>query len=161
MKLVKIDDKKIGLFVLLPKGPYAVDIVSSLGILAPRDPISIGLLNGALKDDCNWHLLVKHWAYLRSPLKRLARTATANPDHPCLVLQPITGDLHPGHAAAPIVAIEITDIETLEGHDPTGRRAMERQFMSPSVASSLQTTGGETSRVFECPRSIKADSQRR
>jgi hypothetical protein len=32
----------------------------------------------------------------------------------------------------PIIAIEIEDIDTLEELDPTGRRAMERQFLRPA-----------------------------
>ncbi|MDI4239395.1 hypothetical protein OZ411_42145 [Bradyrhizobium sp. Arg237L] len=31
----------------------------------------------------NWSLIVKHWAYLRSRLKRLANIGTANPGHSC------------------------------------------------------------------------------
>jgi hypothetical protein len=88
MKLVKITDEKIGLFVLLSKGPYAIDIANSLGVFAPHDPLPNGLLNGVLKDGCNWSLLVKHWAHLRSPLEKLARIAMTNPDHPHLVLEP-------------------------------------------------------------------------
>jgi hypothetical protein len=132
MKLVKMPDGNVGLFVPLPKGPYVIDIVNSLGVFVPHDPLSNGLLNGVLKDGCNWYLLVNHWAHLRWPLKKLARIATANPDHPSLVLQPMTDDFRLSNAADPIVAIEITDIETFEECDPTGRHAMARQCTSPS-----------------------------
>jgi hypothetical protein len=88
MKLIRLRDGKLGLVVLLPAGPHLVDIASSLGVFAPHDALSIGLLNGALKDGCNWSLLVKHWALLRSPLKKLAWIALTSPDHPHLVLQP-------------------------------------------------------------------------
>ena len=140
MKLVKMTDGKGGLFVSLPKGPYAIDIVNSLGVFVPHDPLSNGLLNGVLKDGCNWYLLVNHWAHLRWPLKKLARIATANPDHPSLVLQPMTDDFRLSNAADPIVAIEITDIETFEECDPTGRHAMARQFTSPSDSAAPQNT---------------------
>jgi hypothetical protein len=130
MKVVKMADEKIGLVVLLPNGAHAIDIASSLGVFSD-DPLSNGLLNGVLKDGHDWSLLVKHWAHLRSPLKRLQNAAARNPDHPCLVLHPLKELPRTASAGNPIVAIEITDIETVEEQDPTGRRAMERQFMRP------------------------------
>ena len=131
MKLIKTNNNQVGLFVLLPQGAYAIDILRSLGVFALHDPLANGLLNGVLKGGCNWSLIVNHWAHLRWPLQKLARAAMVNPDHPNLVLQPITDDLETGDASNPIVAIDITDIESLEERDPTGRRAMERQFMRP------------------------------
>jgi hypothetical protein len=86
MKLVRMDGDRIGLFVLLPKGPYAIDIANSLGVF-PHDPLSNGLLNGALKDGHDWSIIVKHWVHLRWPLKKLLSIAMANPDTPRLVLQ--------------------------------------------------------------------------
>ena len=163
MKLVKMTNEKIGLFVLLPKGPHAIDIADSLGVFAPHDPLSNGLLNGAVKDGCHWSLLIKHWAHLRSPLKKLARIAEANPDHPQLVLRPVTDDLRSEHATDPIVAIDITDIESFEGWDPTGRRAMERQFMPVPDNGLLQatTTVAETARVIEFSPANKGNTSRR
>jgi hypothetical protein len=101
MKLVKIADEKIGLFVLLPKGGYAIDIASSLGVFS-HDPLSIGLLKGVLKDGHHWSLLVNHWAHLRSPLKKLQNVALKSPDHPCLVLQSLTDGPGMASAANPI-----------------------------------------------------------
>jgi len=164
MKLVKITDEKIGLFVLLSKGPYAIDIANSLGVFAPHDPLPNGLLNGVLKDGCNWSLLVKHWAHLRSPLEKLARIAMTNPDHPHLVLEPLTHELKAGNAANPIVAIDITDIESFEEHDPTGRRAMERQFMPPPDNGLLRNatpTVTETAQVINFSAPGKGDAPRR
>ena len=149
MKLVRMADGKIGLFVLLPKGAYAIDIASSLGVFS-SDPLSSGLLNGVLKDGHHWSLLVNHWAHLRSPLKRLQNTALRNPDHPCLVLQPLTDGPRTASAANPIIAIEITDAETFEEQDPTGRRAMERQFMPPPENQSpIGSTATETAQVID------------
>lgn len=140
MKLVRMNDAKIGLLVLLAEGPHVIDIANSLGVFAPHDPLSNGLLNGAFKDGGDWSLIVKHWAHLRPPLKRLAGIATAVPDHPNLVLRPFAEQLQVGDAADPIVAIDITGTECLEEHDPTGRRAMERQFMAlPDVATRPDT----------------------
>jgi hypothetical protein len=131
MKLVKIADEKIGLVVLLPKGEYAIDIASSLGVLS-HDPLSIGLLNGVLKDGHHWSLLVNHWANLRWPLKKLENIALRTPDHPSLVLRPLTDGPGTASAANPIIAIEITGVETFEEQDPTGRRAMKLQFIQPA-----------------------------
>jgi hypothetical protein len=66
MKLVRMADGKIGLFVLLAKGAYAIDIASSLGVFS-QDPLSNGLLNGVLKDGHHWSLLVNHWATCARP----------------------------------------------------------------------------------------------
>jgi hypothetical protein len=128
MKLVRMSEEKVGLLVPLPSGLHVIDIANSLGVFAPHDPLSNGLLNGALKDGCNWSLIVKHWGHLRSPLNRLANIATATPDHPCLAMQPLTEQLQIKDAIDQIVAIDITDTERLEEQDPTGRRAMARQF---------------------------------
>lgn len=88
MKLVSMDGGRIGLFVMLPKGPHAIDIANSLGVL-PHDPLSNGLLNGALKDGHDWSIIVKHWVHLRGPLNKLLSVAQANPDTPRLVFQPL------------------------------------------------------------------------
>jgi hypothetical protein len=113
-KLVRMSKQKVGLLVLLPTGLHVIDIANSLGVFAPHDPLSNGLLNGALKDGCNWSLIVKHWAHLRSPLKRLANVATANPGHSCLVMQPFTEQFRTEDGTDQILAIDITDTERLE-----------------------------------------------
>ena len=160
MKLVKIADEKIGLFVLLPKGGYAIDIASSLGVFS-HDPLSIGLLKGVLKDGHHWSLLVNHWAHLRSPLKKLQNVALKSPDHPCLVLQSLVDGPGMATAANPIIAIEITDIGTFEEQDPTGRRAMERQFMSPPESRAARgSMATETAQVIDFSSS-RSDSSRR
>jgi hypothetical protein len=149
MKLIKMPNEKIGLFVLLPKGAYAIDIAASLSVFS-HDPLSNGLLNGALKDGPDWSRLVKHWAHLRLPLNKLEAIALRSPDYPGLVLQSLTGGTQAASAADPIIAIEITDIEILEEQDPTGRRAMERQFMpSPEIRSPCDSPAAETAQVIE------------
>jgi hypothetical protein len=144
MKLIKIKDEKLGLFVLLPGGPHVIDVAASLSVFAPHDPLSNGLLNGVLKDGCNWTLIVKHWPHLRSPLKKLARIAATNPGHPQLVAVPFSDEPHTGDAANPIVALDITDIESFEALDPTGRRAMERQFMNRPEAEANEGIAAAT-----------------
>lgn len=160
MKFVKIADEKIGLFVLSPKGAYVIDIASSLGVLS-HDPLSIGLLKGVLKDGHHWSLLVNHWAHLRWPLKKLQNTALSSPDHPCLVLQTLMDGPGTASAANPIIAIEITDIETFEEQDPTGRRAMERQFMPPPESQLARgPTATETAQVIDFSSSRGGSSRR-
>jgi hypothetical protein len=149
MKLIRTADQKIGLFVRLPKGPHVIDIIGSLGVFE-HDPLSNGLLNGALKGGCDWFLIVEHWAYLRSPLKKLMSIAKANPEHPRLVLQPIKDSLETrdiiaieitDDAVHPIIAIGTTEMETLEECDPACRPAMERRFdLPPDSALPKDTT---------------------
>jgi hypothetical protein len=163
MKLIRLNNGQVGLLVLLPKGAYAIDILRSLGAFVPHDPLANGLLNGVLKGGCNWSLILNHWAHLRWPLKKLARTAMVNPDHPNLILQPITDDLQTRDASNPIVAIDITDIESFEERDPTGRRAMERQFMPPPEAGLQQDTteSTETAEVIDFSTAKKAGPSRK
>jgi hypothetical protein len=49
MKLVSFDGGKTGLMVQLASGPYVIDVIGSLGVFSPDDPISQGVLNGILK----------------------------------------------------------------------------------------------------------------
>ena len=149
MKLVRMDGDRIGLFVLLPKGPYAIDIANSLGIF-PHDPLSNGLLNGAMKDGHDWSIIVKHWGHLRWPLKKLQSIALANPDTPRLVLQPLVDAMGTASATNPIIAIEVTDIESIEEHDPTGRHAMHMQLaLPPRNEAARQSAADETVRVID------------
>jgi hypothetical protein len=159
MKLVKLADGKIGIFVQLPNGEYAIDIASNLGFFF-HEPLSYSVLNGALKEGLDWSLLVKHWAYLRAPLKQLHKIAVTSSNH-YLVLQCLTGAPRTASAINPIVAIEITDAETFEEQDPTGRPAMERQFMPPpEIGSPRGSTATETAQVIDFS-SIRGDSSGR
>jgi hypothetical protein len=132
MKLVRINGGAIGLLVDLPAGPHVIDLAKSLGVLAGHDLVSGGLINGALKERSAWGALVANWQYLRSPLAGMARIATANPDHPCIVLHPFA-DIRQSRDAKGIVALDITDASDLESPDPTGRLVMARQFAEPKV----------------------------
>lgn len=128
MKLVRMEGKRIGLLVQLPTGPHTIDIVNSLGIFAVHDPLSGGILNGALKEQCSWTALVNHWHYLHKPLELLARTALNHPDDPRLAIQPFAQERQTTAQLHGIVAIDITDAADLKSHDPTGRLVMARQF---------------------------------
>ena len=86
MKLVRFDGGKTGLMVQLASGPHVIDVIGSLGVLSPDDPISQGILNGILKDKGSWAPLIEHWEQARIGLRRLASLALANPDRPRLVI---------------------------------------------------------------------------
>ena len=131
MKLARMTDDIIGLVVALPNGPHIVDIAKSVGVFAPHDPLSNGLLNGAFKDGGDWPSIVKHWAQLQWPLRRLAFIAETCPGHPCLAIQAFADRSVKGESVSSIVAIDITDRQPREERDPTGRRAMEQQFEAP------------------------------
>jgi hypothetical protein len=61
MKLVRFDGGKTGLMVQLAAGLHVIDVIGSLGVLSPDDPVSHGILNGILKDKGNWAPLIAHW----------------------------------------------------------------------------------------------------
>ena len=141
MKLVRFDGGKTGLMVQFASGPHVIDVIGSLGALAPDDPISQGILNGILKDKGSWAPLIEHWEQARTGLRRLASLASANPDRPPLVI------CHADEArlALPlgnprgIVTLDIAESSEV-GQDPTGREAMARQFEVPSPAETQVTT---------------------
>ena len=85
MKLVRFDGGKTGLMVRLASGPHVIDVIGSLGVLSPDDPISQGI-NGILKDKGSWAPLIEHWEQARIGLRRLVSLALANPDRPHLVI---------------------------------------------------------------------------
>ena len=78
MKLIRFDGNKTGLVVELASGTHVVDVVASIGALAPEDPISHGVLNGLLKDNGSWAQLIQHWGMARMGLRRLAVLAQAS-----------------------------------------------------------------------------------
>lgn len=141
MKLVRFDSGKTGLMVQLAPGPHVIDVIGSLGVLSPDDPISQGILNGILKDKGNWAPLIAHWEQARVGLRRLASLALANPDRPHLVIcradevSPVLLLRNPGG----IVILDIVESGEV-AQDPTGREAMERQFEVPSSADTQVTS---------------------
>ncbi|WP_210338411.1 hypothetical protein [Bradyrhizobium genosp. L] len=139
MKLIRTNDGKVGLFVRLAQGPSIIDVGGSAGVFAPHDPLSGGFVNGTFKDGCDWLTIIKHWRYLKPALQKLARIAVSTPDHPRLVLRPFTDHFEANGAAETILAIDVTDIGSLDERDPTGRRAMERQFANAVEESAAAT----------------------
>jgi hypothetical protein len=127
--------------VQLAAGPHVIDVIGSLGVLAPGDPISQGILNGILKDQGNWAPLIEHWQQARTGLRRQASSVSANPDLPDLVMR------RADEVSLALLSQNprgITIIELIEpsdvAQDPTGREAMERQFgaSSPADTQTLQ-----------------------
>ena len=141
MKLVRFDGGKTGLTVQFASGPHIIDIIGSLGVLSPGDPISQGILNGILKDKGSWAPLIEHWERARIGLRRLASLALANPDRPHLVIcradkvSMAMLSKNPGG----IVTLDIVESSEV-AQDPTGREAMERQFGVPSPADTQVTS---------------------
>jgi hypothetical protein len=137
MKLIRLDNNKTGLVVELPSGPQVIDVVASIGALAPEDPISHGVLNGLLKDNRDWAPLIQHWKMARAGLRRL--TILAQMGSSQIVLRRCDEDRGASsrHPDA-IASLEIRECDAV-APDPTGREIMERQFTSRS----LDPTGRE------------------
>jgi hypothetical protein len=129
VKLVRFDGGKTGLMVQLVSGLYIIDVIGSLGVFSPGDPVSQGILNGILKDRGSWAALIEHWEQARTGLRRLASIALANPDRPRLVMfRADEVSLAPSKNPGGIAALEI--VESCEvARDPTGRETMQRQFV--------------------------------
>jgi len=73
--------------VQLAAGPHVIDVIGSLDVLSPDDPISQGILNGILRDKGNWAPLIAHWEQARVGLRRLESLALATSDRPNLVIR--------------------------------------------------------------------------
>jgi hypothetical protein len=129
MKLIRFDGNKTGLVVELASGTHVVDVVASIGALAPEDPISHGVLNGLLKDNGSWAQLIQHWRMARMGLRRLAVLAQASGP---VVLRRLDEDR--GRSARHPDGIGSLDIGEFEAatQDPTARKVMERQFSEAS-----------------------------
>ena len=127
MKLIRLDNNKTGLVVELPSGPQVIDVVASIGALAPEDPISHGVLNGLLKDNSDWAPLIQHWKMARAGLRRL--TILAQMGSSQIVLRRC--DEASRHPDA-IASLDIGERDAV-APDPTGREVMERQFTSRSL----------------------------
>jgi hypothetical protein len=141
MKLVRFDGGKTGLMVQLAAGPYVIDVIGSLGVLSPGDPISQGILNGILKDKGNWAPLIAHWQQARVGLRRLELLALANSDQPNLVIRRADEVSLAPSLGNPRGIVSLDIIESSEvAQDPTGREAMEGQFGVPSPADTQVTS---------------------
>ena len=86
MRLVRFGEARTGILLDLPTGPHVLDVVASVGALSSEDPISIGILNGILKDGGTWGPLIQHWASARVGLGKLVHMASSTPFHPGLVI---------------------------------------------------------------------------
>ncbi len=129
MKLIRFDGNKTGLVVELASGTHVVDVVASIGALAPEDPISHGVLNGLLKDNGSWAQLIQHWGMARMGLRRLAVLAQASGPVVLRRLDEVRGTSarHPDG----IGSLDIGELEAAT-QDPTARKVMERQFSEVS-----------------------------
>src|SRR5258705_11638535 len=142
MQLIRFDGNKTGLIVELASGIHVVDVIASVGALAPEDPISHGILNGLLKDNGSWAQLLGHWEMARKGLHRLAVLARA-PGSTQVVLRRL--DEVRGVSARPPDGIGSLDIR---GFDATtqgtnGREVIERQFAESSVTTGQPGQGNQ------------------
>ena len=142
MKLIRFDDWRTGLLVQLPEGPYLVDVIGSLGMLAPEDPIASGVLNSLLKDGKGWAPLIEHWDYVRVALRRLAVTASTSPNHRSLTMRPFDRIrvASPSMKRQSIVTLELAELADV-AFDPTGRATIERQSASPAAEDRFHAAG--------------------
>jgi hypothetical protein len=129
MKLIRFDGNKTGLVVELASGTHVVDVVASIGALAPEDPISHGVLNGLLKDNGSWAQLIQNWGMARMGLRRLSVLAQASGPVVLRRLDEVRGTSarHPDG----IGSLDIGELEAAT-QDPTARKVMERQFSEAS-----------------------------
>lgn len=141
MKLVRFDVGKTGLMVQLASGPHIVDVIGSLGALAPDDPISQGILNGLLKDKESWASLIEHWGHARLGLRRLASLALTDSGRSHLIIcrADEVGLAQPSRKPGAIIAIDIAESDDF-AKDPTGREVIERQLGAPSPADAPATS---------------------
>src|SRR5882757_4843879 len=137
MQFIRFDGNKTGLIVELASGILVVDVIASVGALAPEDPISHGILNGLLKDNGSWAQLLEHWEMARKGLGRLAVLARA--PGPTRVVLCRLDEVHFGLARPPngIASLDVLEPEALS-QDPTGRAVMERQFDPAARPASSQ-----------------------
>jgi hypothetical protein len=125
MKLIRFDDNKIGLVVELPSGPCVIDVIASIGALVPEDPISHGVLNGLLRDNRSWELVIQHWEMARIGLHRLANLARTASSLQIVLRQLNEINVLPGKANW----IDVLDMQlNAVTQGPTGREIMESQF---------------------------------
>jgi hypothetical protein len=128
MKFVRFGENRTGMVINLPAGTHVLDIVASVSVLLPEDPISNGIVNGILKDGGSWGPLVEHWPRVRTGLRKLATAAHRSPDHPHLVLRSWEdARVMPGGSSG-IASMDISDSPTAASLDPTGRAAMTDRF---------------------------------
>jgi hypothetical protein len=142
MQLIRFDGNKTGLVVELPSGKHVVDVIASVGALAPEDPISHGILNGLLKDNGSWAQLLAHWEMARKGLHRLAVLARA-PGSTQVVLRSL--DEVRGVSACPPDGIGSLDIRESDGTalDPTGRNVIEGQLAELPVTTGQPEQGNQ------------------
>jgi hypothetical protein len=127
MKLIRFDDDRTGLVVELPSGPHVIDVVASIGALVPEDPISHGVLNGLLKDNGHWALLIQHWKMARAGLRRLTILAQSGSSSQVVLRRYDEIRGASSHDPDGINSLDVGECEAI-GADPTGREVMERQL---------------------------------
>jgi hypothetical protein len=146
MKFVRFGENRTGLVINLPAGTHVLDIVASVSVLLPEDPISNGIVNGILKDGGSWGPLVEHLPRVRTDLRRLATVAHRSPDHPHLVLRSWEDAQVMPAGSSGIVSMEISDAPTAASLDPTGCAAMMDCFSAAHQKPAATKSPGQDAR---------------
>jgi hypothetical protein len=156
MKLVRLDDNRIGLLVEAPSGPYVIDVAASVGALVPEDPISHGVLNGLLKDKADWASLIQHWKMARVGLRKLAIMAQAAGSSQVVFRRYNESRGASSGYSDGINSLDIGECEPI-GIDPTGRDVMEARF---AADSRYPTRANTSSQSRNSPRDAKRTDDR-
>jgi len=148
MLLIRFDGNKTGLVVNLASGIHVVDVIASVGALAPEDPISHGILNGLLKSNSSWAQLLEHWEMARKGLRRLAALAQAPGPTQVVLFRLDEVRCVSAHPPNGIGSLDIREAEATS-QDPTGRAVMERQFGETCTGPFATTSLPERRNQFE------------
>ena len=148
MKLVRFDGDKTGLLVETSQGPVVIDILASLGALAPADPISNGILNGTFRDGNSWRALIEHWRYAKTGLNHLASAAAYGRWAGLMIHRPYPLSFASGaEAMEGIIGLEIT--EACSAHETIRREKDAPQpTVSEVVSEEIAPQSAESNVVF-------------
>lgn len=135
MKLIRFDKGKTGLVIDRTDGRYVIDVVGSLGALAPEDAIAREVLSGVLEDHGSWAPVVEHWLDVRRGLMELARLASTR-EASGLVMRRFD-DVHLGDPSGDPDSIASLDIaeQSEVAADPTEHGLTARQAAHPDIAA--------------------------
>jgi hypothetical protein len=138
MKLARFDDDRTGLLVATPPGPVIMDILASLGNLAPADLISNGILNGTFGDGNSRSALMERWRYAKTGLNRLASAAAYGRWAGLMMHRPYPLCFASrAEAMDGIIGLEITEAHSVResvGREKVAQRPTESEVVSKEIA---------------------------
>jgi hypothetical protein len=148
MKLVYFDGDNTGLLVETSQGPVIIDILASLGTLAPADPTSNGILNGTFRDRNSWSALIEHSGYANAGLNHRASAAAYGRWAGLMIHRPYPFCFASGAEAMDgIIGPEIT--EACSACESVGRQKVAPQSTeSKLVSEEIAPQSAESNVVF-------------